>query len=80
MSFDLHPPLAMGEEDRFRQYEETVSSSLYPLGEASGGHVFLAVAEDGRVFAIMDNLWHVADSIDEALESLVLGRNWRRII
>lgn len=79
MSFDLNPSLAMGEEDRFRRYEEAVSVPLYPLGEACGGHVFMAIAEDGRVFAIMDDLWHIADSIEEALESLVRGRNWRRI-
>ena len=78
-SFEFDPMLALGEDDRFRQFEERLSTRLYPLGEAGGGHVFLAISETGHVFALMDELWLVAPTIEGAIEALVRGLQLRKV-
>lgn len=78
-TFELLPTLALGMEDVFREYEHRLGTKLYPLGEAGNGRVLLAIATDGRVYAFMDELWLVADNIEEAIESLVCGRPIQRI-
>jgi hypothetical protein len=72
--FHVEPTLALGESDRFRSHEATVGARLYPLGEAMGGHAFLAMAEDGRIFFLMDDTRYLGPSFDEALESLIEGK------
>jgi SUKH-3 immunity protein of toxin-antitoxin system len=72
--FVLDPLLALGEDDRFFGYSRQIGVRLYPLGEAWGGHSFLAIAEDGRVFLLMDEIEELAKSMDEALERLIQGR------
>jgi hypothetical protein len=74
-SFELDPLLVIGEEDRFEQHASRLGQSLYPLGEAGNGHVFLAIGPDGRVFALMDDLWLLGETMEAALETLVLGRS-----
>lgn len=73
-SFELNPLLAIGEEDRFGDYSSRLGEPLYPLGEAGNGHVFLAIAADGRVFALMERIWFLGESMEAALETLILGR------
>jgi hypothetical protein len=73
-SFELNPLLAIGEEDRFAEHALRIGEPLYPLGEAGNGHVFLAIAADGRVFALMEDLWFLGESMEAAIETLVLGR------
>jgi hypothetical protein len=73
-SIELIPLLAVGEEDRFRAFATVLGTKLYPLGEAGNGHVFLAISEEGRVYALMDELWLVGDTMEAALENLVRGR------
>ena len=73
--FVLDPTLAEGERDRFSQFEAGIGSRLFPLGETADGHAFLATAEDGRVFLIMDDLIVVGSSFDEAVGSLLEGRS-----
>lgn len=73
-SFELVPTLAVDEAERFEQFSSLLGTSLFPLGEAGNGHVFLAAAPDGRVFALMDDLWLVGPDIGGALDNLVLGR------
>lgn len=74
-SFELNPLLAIGEEDRFDEYACRLGKPLYPLGEAGNGHVFLAIASDGRVFALMEDLWLLGENMEAALETLILGRS-----
>lgn len=74
-SFELDPTLALGEAELFREYGAIVGEDLFPIGEAANGRVFLAVASDGRVYALMgEELWRIGVNIDEALTKLVEGR------
>jgi hypothetical protein len=70
---DLDPMLCWGEDDRFSDYADALGSSLYPLGEAAHGHVFVAIDELGRVFLIMDSMWFVSYTFDDALDKLLRG-------
>lgn len=74
-SFELNPLLAIGEQDRFAEHALRIGEPLYPLGEAGDGHVFLAIAADGRVFALMEDLWFIGESMDVAIERLILGES-----
>jgi hypothetical protein len=73
-TFTLDPTLALGEEDRFRDYEVLIGQHLYPLGECGNGNYFLAISEDGSVFALMEGIDLVGRSVDEAIENLIAGR------
>jgi hypothetical protein len=73
-SFDLNPLFAIGAEERFSEHALRLGKALYPLGEAGNGHVFLAIAADGCVFALMDDLWLLGESMEAAMETLILGR------
>lgn len=69
---------ALGEEDRFAKHAEVLGMRPYPLGEWAGGNAFLAIAEDGPVFALMEEIDLVGGSISEAIENLVIGRRGAR--
>jgi hypothetical protein len=76
-SFDLDPTLALCEEELFRDYEKEPKSRLYPLGEAYGGPMYLAISESGSVFAIdliANEMRRIGRSMVEAMEGIVLGR------
>ncbi len=77
--YDLNPLLVIGENDRFEAFEEILKAKLYPLGEADGGHAFLAVSEDGKIYLLMMNLFFVADNFDETLE-IMASRKMPRFI
>jgi len=79
MSIEVDPTLAFGEEDRFEACAMRLNRRLYPLGEVEGGHAFVAIAEDGRVYLLMDEPLAVVGSFDEALAALVEGRRWREV-
>ena len=72
--FELDPALAFGEEDRFQLHTDEYGMELFPLGEAYGGYYFLAIDPTGRTYLVMDDIKLIAESFDEALESLVRGR------
>lgn len=72
-SFHVLPTLAAGEADRFGEFAEYLKTTLYPLGEASGGHYFLAIGESGQVFLLMHDIRLLGENIEEALEKLILG-------
>lgn len=73
-SFRIDPTLALGEEERFAQHASALGSRLYPLGEAYDGNAFLAIDEQGRVYLLMDEIHWGANSMTEAMESLILGQ------
>jgi len=73
-TFELKPSLALGEHDRFGEFASRLESPLFPLGEAGNGHVFLAIAPDGRVYALMEEIWLLGQTIEDAIECLVQGR------
>lgn len=72
-SFSILPTLAIGEAKRFAIFSDHLRTKLYPLGEAVGGHCFLAISEDGRVFLIMEEILIIGQDIEEALKNLILG-------
>lgn len=72
-SFSFDPALCVGERDRFASFEELLGCRLYPLGEAVGGRTFMAVAEDGRVFLLMEDLREQGPDIIQAIERLCQG-------
>lgn len=72
-TFEIDPTLALGEDDRFDSYSDALKTQLYPLGEVSGGHCFLAVSENGQIFWIMENIFLMGDSFDEAISRMILG-------
>jgi SUKH-3 immunity protein of toxin-antitoxin system len=71
--FTLIPILAVGEGDRFRHFSTYLNKDLYPLGEASGGHGFMAMAHTGEVYLLALEILLLGRDIDEALEHLILG-------
>lgn len=71
--FDLNPLLAVLCEDIFDEFARFLEQRLFPLGEAFGGHMFLAIAESGEIFVLMDEILRVGDDIDSALRNLIIG-------
>lgn len=63
-SFEIDPTLALGEDDRFMNYSKLLNTKLYPLGEALGGYYFLAVAENGQVFWLMDDIYIIGNNFN----------------
>jgi hypothetical protein len=72
-SVDFDPTLAEGEEARFDAFKEVAGSKLYPLGEAYGGHVYVAMDEHGGVYLLMDSIQRIGASIRDAVSAIVLG-------
>lgn len=79
-SFRVDPSLAWGEGDRFQMFSQKLGTVLYPLGDIDGGHAFLAVGDNGQVFALMDVVSLVGASITDALERLVRGRRFTHVM
>ena len=75
--FDLRPSLAWGESDRFQGFEEQLGVRLYPLGEAHHSHVFLAIADGGQTFLVMDDVFPLGSDFHSGLENLILGKRPR---
>jgi hypothetical protein len=70
----LDPTLASGERDRLQKYfDDMRGRHVYPLGEVHRGHAYLAIALDGEVFLVMDNILSRWSSFDNALRDLLLG-------
>ncbi|MBL8944633.1 MAG: SUKH-3 domain-containing protein [Myxococcales bacterium] len=70
-SFRLDPLQAWGEEDRFARF--ATLGQLFPLGIAGDGHGFIAIASDGRVYLVMDEVQLLGESIEQAIENLLTG-------
>jgi len=72
IAFD--PSLADGEEERLLEsFSELRGRHLFPLGEVHHGHGFLAMAEDGEVFLVMEEIFGRWPSLTVAIEALLLG-------
>ncbi|HEY7236305.1 MAG TPA: SUKH-3 domain-containing protein [Gemmatimonadaceae bacterium] len=67
------PTLAIGQRDDLESFTELRGRSVYPLGEVDGGHGFLVVADDGRAFLVMDEIYDRWTTFDAALRGLLLG-------
>ena len=67
------PMLVQYDVDLVQQVASVVGLSVFPLGTAHGGHVYVLIAEDGRVFQAMEKLWLVADSFEIAIRCAYEG-------
>jgi hypothetical protein len=72
--FTFDPTLAAYESDRFSDFSARLNTRLYPVGEAIGGHYFLAIGENEHVYLLMNDLQLLGNNADEALENLLIGR------
>jgi hypothetical protein len=77
--FTLDPTLTAHEGDRFSEFASLLNTRLYPLGEAAGGYYFLAISENGHVYLLMQDIRLLGESINEALERLLIGREAKEI-
>lgn len=79
-AFRVDPVRASGEHELFRLESERIGKPLYPLGDAEGGAYFLAIADDGSVYALgFDCIDLIGSTVEQAVESLVLGRKGQRL-
>ncbi len=78
--FHLDPFLVRHSVETLAELAEAIGAPLSPLGEEGGGTGILAVDGPGRVF-VLDHTgdWFLGASLDEALTTLVLGRQPRRV-
>ena len=70
MEFSLDPLLAFWDEEIIDDLAEQAGVDLYPIGMRDRGNQYLAMAEDGSVYAGMDSVWLLAPTPDEALQRL----------
>ena len=71
INFD--PALAQGEEDRFSWFIPFRERKVFPLGEVSGGHLFLGIDQEGLCYVLMDDLYWERVPFLQAIEALLLG-------
>ncbi|MFJ5998134.1 SUKH-3 domain-containing protein [Streptomyces sp. NPDC092370] len=70
MEFSLDPLLAVWDAEIIDDLAEQAGADLYPIGMRDRGNQYLAMAEDGSVYAGMDSVWLLAPTPDEALQKL----------
>jgi|GEM_PF-6637458 len=73
---DVHidPELGAHFKEELEEYEQSLKTKLYPLGEIHRGHAFLVIDEQGRTYLLMDELTPYAPSFSRALEMLLHGK------
>ncbi|KAJ6089469.1 SUKH-3 immunity protein [Penicillium canescens] len=75
--FILDPLLAIGEDDRFAEWSETVGETLTPIGELDY-RFFLGISESGEIYSV--ETWLGSFGLgQQALENLILGVAVREI-
>ncbi|MFE0419104.1 SUKH-3 domain-containing protein [Streptomyces tendae] len=70
MEFSLDPLLAIWDAEIIDALAERAGVDLYPLGMRDRGNQYLAMADDGAVYAGMDDVWLLAPTPEEALARL----------
>jgi SUKH-3 immunity protein of toxin-antitoxin system len=72
--FDLTPTLAIGEEDRYEAAAAELGvHQLFPLGEAYGGHEFMAADAYGRIYILGIITMFVGKDMYDAIRNILLG-------
>jgi hypothetical protein len=71
-AFEFDPLLALGEDDRFREWSELIGATLFPIGELDQGRCFLALDEAGMIYLVADWLAQFGVGLN-GMESLILG-------
>ncbi|MEW1602941.1 SUKH-3 domain-containing protein [Streptomyces sp. NPDC093808] len=70
LEFSLDPLAAMWDAEIIDDLAEQAGAELYPIGTRDRGNQYLAMAEDGAVYAGMDSVHLLALTPDEALRRL----------
>jgi hypothetical protein len=70
MQFRLDPVLAMWDTEIMDDLADQAGVELFPIGVRDRGNQYLAMAEDGAIYAGMDSVWLLAPTPDEALQQL----------
>ncbi|MFH8895048.1 SUKH-3 domain-containing protein [Streptomyces coeruleorubidus] len=70
LEFSLDPLLAIWDAEIIEDLAERAGVYLYPIGMRDRGNQHLAMAEDGSVYAGMDDVWLLAATPDEAVQKL----------
>jgi hypothetical protein len=70
MEFTLDPLLAFWDAEIIDDLAEQAGVDLYPIGMRDRGNQYLAMAEDGSVYAGMDSVRLPAPTPDEAMQKL----------
>jgi hypothetical protein len=70
LEFSLDPLLAIRDAEIIEDLAERAGVYLYPIGMRDRGNQHLAMAEDGSVYAGMDDVRLLAPTADEALQRL----------
>lgn len=79
-SFVLDPMRGLHSVAALAELGALVGARMTPLGEEGGGTGVLAIDERGRVFLVDHTAdWHLGDSLDDALATLVRGRMPERV-
>jgi hypothetical protein len=68
MEFSLDPLLAIWDAEVIHDIAERAGVDLYPVGMRDRGNQHLAMAEDGSVYAGMDDVRLLAPTPDEAVQ------------
>ena len=74
MSIEFDARLALGEADRFSEFEEAMGISLSPLGEVEGGMAFLALGSDGGLYFLFQDAWRAGQSLEQGIDAIITGR------
>ena len=78
--FHLDPERADHLDERdLAPHRPFVSGVLFPLGEIDHGHASLFIDDGGRVYRFFDELEIMGDTIESALDALVVGRLPRQL-
>ncbi|MET7319988.1 SUKH-3 domain-containing protein [Streptomyces sp. NPDC005549] len=70
IEFSLDPLLAIWDAEIIEALADQAGVDLYPLGMRDRGNQYLTMADDGAVYAGMDDVWLLAPAPDEALTRL----------
>lgn len=70
IEFSLDPLSAFWDAEIIEDLAEQAGVALFPIGTRDRGNQYLAMAEDGAVYAGMDSVWLLAPTPDEAMQRL----------
>lgn len=78
--FALDPTMATSSAETFADVAEALGTRLFPLGVEGDAESFLAVDEQGRVFAVDEQgEWFLGETPAEAITTLVSGTQPARV-
>jgi len=77
----IDPRLASHLASRLQGYGKVLQTRLFPLGEVHGGHAYVIIDEQGRMYvlsAMSDQFFPLAPNFSRCLELVLLGKRISR--